>query len=186
MTTIPIGSVTEICYVTRDLAGAVQRWAESLGAGPFLLVDYPGGLRHSHLSRQPGRGQLFRRARLLRNFTHRVRPTAGRAAIGISRGPGGARRPCSSPRLPQHPPARRRRVRRRTRPLRAGGFAAALNMVLPGLGRNVLFDARHKLGVFVELLEVSSSMYAGVERMLSAHQNWNGVRPLRDFMETME
>jgi hypothetical protein len=65
------------------------------------------------------------------------------------------------------------------------GYAPALDMVLPGLGRNVLFDARQQLGVFVELLEVSTVMYKGVEKMLSAHQTWDGARPMRDFVETM-
>jgi hypothetical protein len=39
--------------------------------------------------------------------------------------------------------------------------------------------------VFIELLEVSPPMYAGVEKMLSTHQSWDGSRPIRDFAETM-
>jgi hypothetical protein len=39
--------------------------------------------------------------------------------------------------------------------------------------------------VFIELLEVSPPMYAGVEKMLSAHQSWDGSRPIRAFAETM-
>jgi hypothetical protein len=65
------------------------------------------------------------------------------------------------------------------------GFVPALDMVMPGLGRNVLFDARPKVGVFVELLEVSPAMWAGVEKMFSAHQSWDGTRPMRDFVESL-
>jgi len=186
MTTIPIGSVTEICYVTRDLPGAVQRWAENLGAGPFFSLTIPAefGTR------------IYRGSRAEDSFS---------AALGFC---GTSLIEFVQP-LDQQPAVFREVLEERgdlaahhvypnIRPLTAAefdaeraryeraGFAAALDMVLPGLGRNVLFDARHKLGVFVELLEVSPPMYAGVERMLAAHRSWNGERPLRDFAETMQ
>ena len=65
------------------------------------------------------------------------------------------------------------------------GYEAALEMVLPGLGRCTLFDAREELGVFVELLEISPAVYASLENMHTAHVNWDGSRPIREFMESM-
>jgi hypothetical protein len=186
MTTIPIGSVTEICYVTNDLPGAVHRWAESLGAGPFFSLTIPAEFG-TRIYRGSPADDSFAAAlgfcgTSLIEFVQPLdqRPSVFREVLE-ERGDLAVHHvyPNIRPLAAAEFDTERARYER-------AGFAAALDMVLPGLGRNVLFDARHKLGVFVELLEVSPPMYAGVERMLSAHQSWNGVRPLRDFAETMQ
>ena len=185
MTTIPIGSVTEICYVTTDLPGAVHRWAESLGAGPFFSLTIPAEFG-ARIYRGSPADDSFAAAlgfcgTSLIEFVQPLddRPSVFREVLE-ERGDFAIHhvypniRPITAPEFDEQ------RAR-----YELAGFAAALDMVLPGLGRNVLFDARPKLGVFIELLEVSPAMFAGVERMLEAHQSWDGSRPMREFAETM-
>ena len=185
MTTIPWGSVTETCYVTTDLRGAIERWAQDLKAGPFFTMTIPVnfGIRtyRGRAAEDTFAAALGFCGATLVEFVQPLndRPSVFREVLDV------------------HGDLAVHHVYPNIRPLTAAefdreraryeeaGFAAALDMVLPGLGRNVLFDARARLGVFVELLEVSPPMYAGVERMLAAHQSWDGARPIRDFAETM-
>jgi hypothetical protein len=185
MTTIPWGSVTETCYVTNDLQRAITRWAGGLGAGPFYTMTIPADFGTRSYRGQPARDSFAAALGFcgmsLVEFVQPLdqHPSVFREVLDMHGDmavhhvyPG--IRPVSA--------ADFDRERRR---YEQAGYTAALDMVLPGLGRNVLFDARAQLGVFVELLEVSPPMYTGVERMLSAHQGWDGQRPMREFAETM-
>ena len=185
MTTIPWGSVTETCYVTTDLERAVSQWAEGLKAGPFFSLTIPAQFGTRIYRGRPAEDSFsaalgFCGSSLIEFVQPRDdRPSVFREVLE-ERGDLAIHhvypniRPISAAEFDQQ----------RARYERAG-FDAALDMLLPGLGRNILFDARPKLGVFIELLEVTPSLYAGVEKMLSAHESWDGSRPLRDFAETM-
>jgi hypothetical protein len=185
MTTLPPGSVTEVCYVTSDLQRAVLDWAEGLKAGPFFTMTIPANFGT----------RIYRGQRAEDSFT---------AALGFC---GTTLLEFVQP-LDRHPSVFREVLDERgdlavhhvypgIRPIggaefdgecaryACAGYEAAAVMDLPGLGRNILFDARAKLGVFVELLEVSPALYAGLERMLNAHRGWDGMRPIRDFAESM-
>jgi hypothetical protein len=183
--TIPWGSVTEICYVTTDLTGAIERWAQDLGAGPFFTLTIPADFGTRIYRGGPARDSFSAAlgfcGSTLVEFVQPLndRPSVFREVLD-ERGDLAAHHI-----YPNIRPVTGAEFDR----LRAGyeqaGYPAALDMVLPGLGRNILFDARARLGVFIELLEVSPPMYAGVEKMLSTHQSWDGSRPIRDFAETM-
>jgi hypothetical protein len=161
MSSLPPGSVTETCYVTADLARAVHHWGETFRAGPFFALTVPESFGTRSYRGRPAQDSFTAEVLEERGdlAVHHVYPNV---------------RPITAAEFDEQ----------RARYERAG-YVAALDMVLPGLGRNVLFDARPKLGVFIELLEVSPAMFAGVERMLHAHQTWDGLRPLREFAETM-
>jgi hypothetical protein len=185
MSSLPPGSVTETCYVTADLARAVHHWGETFRAGPFFALTVPESFGTRSYRGRPAQDSFtaalgFCGASLI-EFVQPLddRPSVFREVLE-ERGDLAVHhvdpnvRPITAAEFDEQ----------RARYERAG-YVAALDMVLPGLGRNVLFDARPKLGVFIELLEVSPAMFAGVERMLHAHQTWDGLRPLREFAETM-
>lgn len=185
MATISWGSVTETCYVTTDLARAVARWAEDLKAGPFFTITIPVEFGTRIYRGRPAEDSFTAALGFCgTTLVEFVQPLNDRPSVFREV-------------LDAHGDLAIHHVYPNIRPITAAefdreraryeqaGYAAALDMILPGLGRNILFDARARLGVFVELLEVSPAMYAGVEKMLSAHQSWNGARPIRDFAETL-
>jgi Glyoxalase/Bleomycin resistance protein/Dioxygenase superfamily len=186
MSILAPGSVTETCYVTTDLARAVHQWGQAFKAGPFFTLTIPAAFGSRIYRGSPAEDSFsaalgFCGASLI-EFVQPLddRPSVFREVLE-ERGDLAVHhvypniRPITAAEFDEQ----------RARYERAG-FTAALDMVLPGLGRNVLFDARRTLGVFVELLEVSPAMFAGVQKMLRAHQSWDGLRPLRDFAETMD
>jgi hypothetical protein len=185
MSSLAPGSVTETCYVTTDLARAVHQWGEAFKAGPFFALTIPAEFGTRVYRGRPAEDSFsaalgFCGTSLI-EFVQPLddRPSVFREVLE-ERGDFAIHhvypniRPITAPEFDEQ------RAR-----YELAGFAAALDMVLPGLGRNVLFDARPKLGVFIELLEVSPAMFAGMERMLEAHQSWDGSRPMREFAETM-
>jgi hypothetical protein len=183
--TIPWGSVTEICYVTTDLTGAIERWAQDLGAGPFFTLTIPADFGTRTYRGRPAEDSFSAAlgfcGSTLVEFVQPLndRPSVFREVLD-ERGDLAAHHIYPNIRPVTGVEFNRQRAR-----YEQAGYPAALDMVLPGLGRNILFDARARLGVFIELLEVSPPMYAGVEKMLSAHQSWDGSRPIREFAETM-
>ena len=64
------------------------------------------------------------------------------------------------------------------------GYVAAFD-VATGQWHCIHFDAREQLGVFVELMQCSPEVYAGVENMRAAHVKLGQHRPRREFMELM-
>jgi Glyoxalase/Bleomycin resistance protein/Dioxygenase superfamily len=183
--TIPWGSVTEICYVTTDLTRAIECWAQDLGAGPFFTITIPADFGTRTYRGRPAEDSFTAAlgfcGSTLVEFVQPLndRPSVFREVLDTH---GDLAIHHVYPNIRPVTAAEFDRTRAR---YEQAGYPAALDMFLPGLGRNILFDARARLGVFVELLEVSPPMYAGVERMLSAHQSWDGSRSIRDFAETM-
>jgi hypothetical protein len=185
MTTLPGGSVTEICYVTTDLTRTIERWAQDLGAGPFFTIIIPVEFGTRIYRGRPAEDS-FTAALGFCGYTlvEFVQPLNDRPSVfrEVLDEKGDLAIHHMYPNIRPVTAAEFDLARAR---YERAGYAAACDMVLPGLGRNVLFDARARLGVFIELLEVSPTMYAGVEKMLSAHQSWDGSRAIRDFAETM-
>jgi Glyoxalase/Bleomycin resistance protein/Dioxygenase superfamily len=185
MTKLPWGSVTETCYVTTDLGRAIERWGEGLGAGPFFRITIPADFGIRTYRGRPAEDS-FTAALGFCGFTlvEFVQPLNERPSVfrEVLDEHGDLAVHHVYPNIRPTTAAEFDRMRAR---YEQAGYPAALDMVLPGLGRNILFDARASLGVFVELLEVSPPMYAGVEKMLQVHQSWDGTRPIRDFAETM-
>lgn len=62
------------------------------------------------------------------------------------------------------------------------GFEIAMEMV-SGSGLHVVyFDAREKLGSFIEVNAPLDQLYMGIKMQ---HENWDGTRPLRPITELM-
>jgi hypothetical protein len=185
VTTIPWGTVTETCYVTSDLRGAISRWGEAFKAGPFFVMTIPVGFGTRIYRGRPAEdafsAALGFSGMSLVEFIQPLndKPSVFREVLD-EKGDFAVHHvyPNIRPVTAAEFDSERARYER-------AGFVPALDMVMPGLGRNVLFDARPQVGVFVELLEVSPAMWAGVEKMFNAHQSWDGTRPMRDFVESM-
>ena len=179
------GSAAEICYVTYDLDHAVEHWSKGAGAGPFYAPDNPAEFGERSYRGAPARDS-FRAALGFSGNTliEFVQPTNDEPSVfqEVLKAKGEMAvyhffpniRPIS---CAEYDAAYDRYL--------AMGYVASLEMILPGLGRCTLFDARGQLGVFVELLEISPEMYAGLERMYAAHVDWDGQRPMREFLESM-
>lgn len=179
------GTTVEVCYVTHDIERAVKHWAEILKAGPFYILNNDAGFGQRTYRGAPAKDSFRAAIGFLGNtMIEFIQPTDDEPSVfqEVLKTQG---------EMAVH------HVYPDIRPLNAAeydamhsrytdlGYVAALEMVLPGLGRCTLFDAREELGVFVELLEISAQVYASLENMHTAHVNWDGSRPLRDFMESM-
>lgn len=185
MSTIPLGTITEICYVTSDMNKTIEQWATGLKAGPFFKMTIPVDFGVRSYRGKPATDSFsaalgFCGSTLLEfiqpendapSVFREVLDTRGDMAMHHI--------------YPNLQPIDAAEFDRMNAAYLKSGYEPAAVMTLPGLGRNVLFDARNQLGVFVELLEVSTAMYTAMGHMLAAHQNWDGERPIRDFMESM-
>lgn len=185
MSTLIAAPVTEICYVTHDMHGAMSRWAEGLRAGPFYTMTMPVGFGARTYRGRPATDSFsaalgFCGTTLL-EFIQPLddEPSVFREVLD-RRGDMAVHH--IFPNIQQMDAAQFDLEDAR---YRRAGYVPALVADIPGLGRNVLYDASGQLGVFVELLEVSPAMYAGLEKMFAAHRHWDGQRPVRDFMESM-
>jgi hypothetical protein len=185
MATVTPGTVSEICYVTNDLERAISRWSAGLKAGPFytmtIAANFGTRLYRGRAAEDSFTAALGFSGMTLIEFVQpqNDKPSVFREVLDLH-----GDMACHHV-FPNIRPLSGAEFDRERARYELAGYVAALDMVLPGLGRNILFDARAALGVFVELLEVSPPMYAGVEKMLGAHQSWDGTRPMRDFAETM-
>jgi hypothetical protein len=182
---IPHGTVTEVCYVTHDLDAAIERWVEGTGAGPFYVMNLAADFGVRSYRGAPAKDS-FKAALGFSGMTliEFIQPTNDEPSVFrevlAAKGDMAVHHimPNIQPMTTQDYDDLRDRYL-------ALGYVPAIDMVLPGLGRNILFDAREQLGVFVELLEASPMMYAGLENMHAAHVGWDRQRPQRDFMESM-
>lgn len=179
------GSAAEICYVTHDLDQAIEHWSNGAGAGPFYALDNPAEFGERSYRGAPAKDS-FRAALGFSGNTliEFVQPTNDEPSVfqEVLKAKGEMAVHHFYPNIRPISGAEYDAMYDR---YLAKGYVAALEMILPGLGRCTLFDAREKLGVFVELLEISPEMYAGLEKMHAAHVDWDGQRPKREFLESM-
>jgi hypothetical protein len=182
---IPHGTVTEVCYVTHDLDRAIQTWIDGVGAGPFFSMALSAEFGERQYRGAKARDSFkvamgFSGATLI-EF---IQPTNDAPSVfrEVLDAKGDTAMHHIMPNI--RPMTAEDYDALRDRYL-ALGYVAAVDMVLPGLGRSIMFDARDQLGVFVELLENSPAMYVGLENMHAAHVGWDGKRPRREFSEAM-
>lgn len=185
MTSVQHGLVLETCYVTHDLERAIGAWTAGAKAGPFYVLNMPADIGVRIYRGAPARDS-FKAALGFSGLglVEFIQPTNDAPSVFREV-------------LETKGDMAVHHIMPDVRPMSAAdydalykhytelGYVDAINMVIPGLGRNSLFDARDKLGTFIELLEVTPAMYAGLEKMYAAHVGWNGERPIRDFMESM-
>lgn len=182
---MPHGTVTEVCYVTDDLDRAIARWTDGVKAGPFYVMtmaaDFGTRTYRGAPAKDSFKAALGFSGNTLLEF---IQPMNDEPSVfqEVLKAKGDLAVHHIMPDIRPMSAADYDALRDRYLDL---GYVAAIDMFLPGLGRNILFDARDQLGVFVELLEVSPAMYTGLENMHAAHVGWDGQRPQRDFMESM-
>lgn len=182
---VPVGSVTEICFVTEDLEGAVARWVAATGAGPFVVMAF-----------QPGPANRYRGGPAQDAFRAAI-GFLGTTLIELLQPDNGAPSIIREV-LDEKGEGALHHVYPSIRPLDAAaydaqcdryreqGFAEALSLILPGMGRNAFFDARESIGCFLEVLEFDRAAYDAItERLHSLHLNWNGDDPLRPIEALM-
>ena len=79
----------------------------------------------------------------------------------------------------------RSRIRLYSQPLAGPVLCGGVRRCAAGQWHCIHFDAREQLGVFVELMQCSPEVYAGVENMRAAHVKLGQHRPRRELMELM-
>jgi hypothetical protein len=53
----------------------------------------------------------------------------------------------------------------------------------PGVGRTAFVDTRAVLGAYTEVLESSDLLFATLSRIRDAHRTWDGTRPVRPYSD---
>ncbi|ALR19340.1 VOC family protein [Sphingobium baderi] len=178
---VPIGSVTEICFVTENIEAAVDRWAKTTGAGPFIVMAFepsPGNRYRGEPAEDAFRAaigflgttliELLQPANAAPSIIREVLDVKGEGALHHI--------------YPSIKPLDAAAYDAQCEAYRASGFVEALSLHLPGMGRNAFFDARDTIGCFLEVLEFDRIAYDAItERLHALHLNWNGEEPLRSI-----
>lgn len=179
---IPIGSVTETCYVTRNLDNAMAEWTRTTGAGPWFDSEFPATLVKSYRGERSA--DSFRAAIAFAgtSLIELVQPTNAAPSIFReileARGEGALHHV-----YPRIKPCKGADYDHACAAYRALGLESALSFSIEGLGRNDFFDATATLGCFIELLEIDEAVYDAIMRPIyQAHIQWDGkTRPLRSM-----
>lgn len=185
MSRLPLGAITQTNYVTPDLERSVNRWVDSVKAGPFFFFELPDpALTPTRTCRgRPARDTFKGCYGFLGSMMIEImqptndEPSLLREVLDVK---GEA---------VQH-------IFPRIRPLAAtefdtirdgyinAGYHLASEADAPNGGRTAFFDALHTIGAFIELHELTSATYEAIEFMHSAHVEWDGAkRPMPTFAE---
>lgn len=179
------GAVAEVCYVTHDIERAIRHWTEGVKAGPFYVLTCAADFGQRSYRGAPAKDSYKAAIGFSGNtLIEFIQPTNDEPSVfqEILKTKGEMAVHHIYPDIRPLSSAEYDAMRNRYLDL---GYVAALDMVLPVLGRCILFDAREQLGVFVELMEGSPEVFASLENIHAAHINWDGSRPQREFMESM-
>jgi len=177
---LPVGSIVQVCYVTRDIEKAIQKWS-TIGAGPFFVLDslelknrrYRGGEAKDEIIVAVGNIgatmiELVQPLNDAPSIFQEILAEKGESIHHLCPG---------------------------IKPLSAAaydaqyshyvsvGYEPVLTFEVEGVGRNAFFDARDAFGCFLELVEYSESAYRTVEAIMDKHLRWDGARPRRPFSE---
>jgi Glyoxalase/Bleomycin resistance protein/Dioxygenase superfamily len=182
MMSIPVGSVTETCYVTYNLDKAMAEWTRATGAGPWFEAEFPASLVKSYRGKPAA--DSFRAAIAFAgtSLIELVQPTNDAPSIFReileTRGEGGLHHV-----YPRIRPRKGAEYDRACADYRALGLEPALSFTIEGMGRNDFFDATATLGCFIELLEFEEAVYDAIMRPIyQAHIEWDGkTRPVRSM-----
>lgn len=166
--------VVQLCWVVDDIEGAVARWVEATGAGPFFLAPHIG----------------------FDELTHRGRPARLDQSSAIGQwgdvqvelfyqhcdNPSGAREMYAPGETgPQHLTWFADDLDAETARLAGLGFDTVMTCRLPSMGgmRIAWFDTRPLLGVMAEVYEESDLMRRLYGKVARAADGWDGRDPLR-------
>ncbi len=180
---VPLGSIVQVCYVTRDLSKAIADWS-LIGAGPFFVIDnlrfenrrYRGAEAHDTIIAAIGN--------LGATMIELVQPTNDAPSIfqEILAEKGEAIHHI----YPGIKPLTDAEFEAKYNQYVAAGFAPVLTFEVPGRGRNVFFDAKHAYGCFIELIQYNEAGYRIVRELMALHLAWDRSRPERPFAELLE
>ena len=173
---------SEICYVVHDVEKAAKEWARTVGAGPFYLIEPHDKARlyRGKPCNDPHKVALGMWGSTVIEFIQPLddTPSIWREILDVK---GEAVHHVFPDIRPMGPGEYDRRF--------AAHQADGLEVVLPGevegMGRHAFFDARDRMGCFIELLDVSDRIWAFTLAQLRAHQGFDGARPIRELSELM-
>jgi hypothetical protein len=175
---VPAGTVTQTCYVTSDIETAVKRWV-ALGAGPFYRMDFPASIEKTYRGKPAEDSFSAAIGFLGTTLLEFLQPTNSAPSIIREildhKGEGAVHHL-----YPRIRPLDAAAYDALCADYREQGFAEALFLNLPGMGRNAFYDATETLGCFLEVLEFGEPVYAAItEKLYRLHRDWDGKNPLR-------
>ncbi len=173
---------TEVCYVVRDVERAATEWARTVGAGPFYLIEPHDTARlyRGLPCDDPHRVALGQLGATVIEFIQPLddTPSIWREILDVTGE--GVHHVFPDIRL-MGPGEYDRRFAAHL----ASGLEAVLTGEVSGIGRHAFFDARERMGCFIELLDVSERIWAFTLAQHQAHLAFDGSRPLRDMTELL-
>ena len=177
---LPHGSVTEVCYVTEDIEQAANRWANITGAGPFYLMmapetemNYRGAIISDTITAALG----FSGTTLVEFIQPNANPSIFKEVMD-AKGDGAVHHV-----MPNIRPITGEQYDALCKDYDEAGIEKVLSFNVPDLGRNCFYDARDKLGVFLEVLEVPEHAFDMVNLMYRSHQSRAGQKPFQGIAD---
>jgi len=176
------GSISEVCYVVRDLEKSVHTWARTAGAGPFYLVDaVPQNIvdrgRPSTAAFRPVLGflgstviELIQPMDEQPSLWREILDTRGETVHHI---------------YPRMRPLTEAEYDAEVSRYEADGLQVAWSSYAPPFGRNCFFDALGRIGCFIEVLEINEMAWQFASAMHREHLAFDGGRPLRNAAELL-
>lgn len=175
-------SFTEVCYVVHDVEKAAAEWARTVGAGPFYLIEPHDNARlyRGQPCNDPHRVALGQLGTTVVEFIQPLNdtPSIWREILDVK---GEAVHHVFPDIRPMGPGEYDRRFAAHVE----NGLEVVLTGEVSGIGRHAFFDARDRMGCFIELLDVSERIWAFTLAQYEAHLAFDGRRPLRDMAELL-
>lgn len=174
--------LAQIGYLTDDLESALDYWIDVAGAGPFYYAEYEP-------EQQVYRGKPTHiRFRLAYGFLgdihiEVVEQIAGGASAYTEALDAADAVPTGG--LLHHVLYLHEGYDAACAAHLAAGAERCYDAFVPGVGRFCYLDTRAQMGCYLELVETTDVFEAACEKMRSAHMDWDGARPRRDFEEIL-
>lgn len=166
-------TILQVCHVVKDLDAAVSRWVESFGAGPFYVGDfklencnYRGRAVRSHITVAIG---YLGSTNIELAQTHIEGPCLFDEVLR-SRGEG-----------LHHYWVGCKDMDQAIADYEAAGHPLVFSADLPQIGRSAYVDTMATSGAFTEIQVFSDCVWSVLEEMHTAHVNWDGKDPIRDY-----
>jgi hypothetical protein len=161
----PVGSVIEVCYITRDMDPAMRYWTNVMGAGPFFTAEMkslPGEMYRGQPSSIGMKvGFAFTGGLLIELIQQTDNNPSVFREVMDERGEG------------FHHVMLRQDYDQGMKHLTGAGYECAFTGKTATGERFALIDTRKETGGFVELMDMSPMFTGLVEKMEHAHRTWD-------------